>query len=115
MMVAEGRDNLPFFKRVMPMDGEILENAVKLSIVLGFIGGVFSFFILRPLNSTITDLHKAVNELRNDLRACEERRHMMEIKLTEIDQRARSAHHRIDEITHVLRYGGGSDEGLEHR
>lgn len=80
------------------MDGEMLENAVRLSIIFGFVGSVFTFVILRPLNSTITDLHKAVKELRDDLKACEERRHMMEIKLAEIDQRARSAHHRLDEL-----------------
>lgn len=80
------------------MEGEILGNAVNLSIVLGFIGGVFSYFVLRPLSNAISELRVMVQELRKDLRDCEERRHMMELRVAEIDQRARSAHHRIDDL-----------------
>jgi hypothetical protein len=91
------------------MDGEMLEQAVKLSIVLGFIGSVITFVFLRPFNGMITDLHKAINELRADIKACEERRHLMEIKIAEIDQRARAAHHRIDRLE------GRTHDELEHR
>jgi hypothetical protein len=80
------------------MDGEMLESAVKLSVVLGFIGGVFSYVVLRPLNSTMTELRVAVQELRKDLKDSEERRHKIEIKLAEVDQRAKVAHSRIDEL-----------------
>lgn len=113
------------------MDGEMLESAVKLSVVLGFAGGVFSFVILKPLNSTMTELRVAIQELRKDLKDCEERRHMMEIKLAEIDQRARVAHSRIDELVKFcqrnhehgevflkrtrLHDRSDGDEGVEHR
>lgn len=77
---------------------EILNNVATASIVLGFGGGVFSYFILRPLNNAIVELRVAVRELRSDLRTAEERRQQLEIKVAEIDQRAKAAHNRLDEI-----------------
>ena len=77
---------------------EILNSVASASIVLGFCGGAFSFFILRPLNNSIVELRVAVKELRSDLRAGEERRQQLEIKIAEIDQRAKAAHNRLDEI-----------------
>lgn len=68
------------------------------SVVLGFCGGVFSYFILRPLNNAIVELRVAVRELRSDLRTAEERRQQLEIKVAEIDQRAKAAHNRLNEI-----------------
>lgn len=75
-----------------------LNNAATASIVLGFCGGVFSYFILRPLNNAIVELRAAVKELRSELRLGEERRHNLELKIAEIDQRAKAAHNRLDEI-----------------
>lgn len=68
------------------------------TVVLGFVGGVFSWIILRPLNAAIENLNKAVRELRMELLTAEGRRHDLELKVAEIDQRARSAHHRIDRL-----------------
>lgn len=75
-----------------------LNNAATATIVLGFCGGVFSYFILRPLNNSIVELRAAVKELRSELRTGEERRHNLEIKIAEVDQRAKAAHNRLDEI-----------------
>jgi F0F1-type ATP synthase membrane subunit b/b' len=75
-----------------------LNNAATATIVLGFCGGVFSYFILRPLNNAIVELRVAVRELRSDLRTAEERRQQLEIKVAEIDQRAKAAHNRLDEM-----------------
>lgn len=77
---------------------DVLNNVATASIVLGFCGGVFSYFILRPLNNAIVELRVAVKELRSDLRTAEERRQQLEIKVAEIDQRAKAAHNRLDEI-----------------
>jgi F0F1-type ATP synthase membrane subunit b/b' len=77
---------------------DVLNNVATASIVLGFCGGVFSYFILRPLNNAIVELRVAVRELRSDLRTAEERRQQLEIKVAEIDQRAKAAHNRLDEM-----------------
>lgn len=80
----------------MPMD--ILNSVAAATVVMGFVGGMFSFFILRPLNNAIVELRLTMKEIRTEIRVSEERRQNLEIKLTEVDQRARSAHHRIDEL-----------------
>lgn len=77
---------------------ELINSAVTICALLGFIGGVVAY-VLRPLNTAIVELQVTVKELRTELRGAEERRHDLEIKVAEIDQRARSAHHRIDELT----------------
>ena len=80
----------------------ILETGEQLVVILGFFGAVFSFAILRPLNNAIVKLELMISELRDDMRHNEERRHEMEIKIAEIDQRSRSAHHRMDDFQETL-------------
>jgi F0F1-type ATP synthase membrane subunit b/b' len=73
-----------------------LKELAPLTGVLVVIWGIFSYVILKPLNSAIESLHEAVKELRQEIRLGEERRHEMELKLADVEARARSAHHRID-------------------
>ncbi len=77
---------------------EIMQNLASLTVVLVFLGSVFSYFILRPLYSAINELRTTIRELREDIKHNEERRHAMEIKLAEVDQSTRSAHHRLDTL-----------------
>lgn len=77
---------------------EIIQNLASLTVVLVFLGSVFSYFILRPLYSAINELRTTIRELREDIKHNEERRHAMEIKLAEVDQSTRSAHHRLDTL-----------------
>lgn len=88
---------------------EWIHTAASLSVIFGFIAGVFSYVILKPLNKAIANLDTAINELRMDLLTAEDRRHELEVKVAEIDQRARSAHHRIDKLE-----GRVCDEKLGH-
>jgi len=85
------------------MDVNILANW---TVVLGFIAGGFYYLILRPLSRAIANLDTAIGELRMDLLTAENRRHELEVRVAEIDQRARSAHHRIDRLE-------GRDNGHE--
>jgi prefoldin subunit 5 len=75
-----------------------IKDIASLTGVLVVIWGVFRYAIINPLNVAIESLSEAVKELRKEIKAGEERRHELEVKLTEIDQRARSAHHRIDDL-----------------
>ena len=88
---------------------EWIHTAASVTVVLGFMAGVFSYVILKPLNKAIANLDKAIGELRMDLLTAEDRRHELEVKVAEIDQRARSAHHRIDRLE-----GRVCDEKLGH-
>ena len=86
---------------------EIMQYAASLSVVLGFIGAVFSYVVLRPLNVSISNLNEAVVKLREQVMTAEYRWHDLEVKVAEIDQRARSAHHRIDGLEGRKRHETG--------
>ena len=72
------------------------------TVILGFMGGTFHFFVLRPLNRAIFNLDKAIGELRMDLLTAEDRRHEMEKELIRIDNKCDRAHERVDEVERWL-------------
>lgn len=80
---------------------DALEAGGQLALILGFLGAIFSFAVLRPLNNAIVKLEAMIDELRLEIRHSEEQRHRLEIKVAEIDQRARSAHHRLDDLVDI--------------
>lgn len=59
-------------------------------------GGVFYKTCLQPLNNAIEKLNRILDAHARTLTD-------IQIEMTEVDQRARSAHHRIDEIVDELR------------
>ena len=77
---------------------EVFKDLAPATVVLTFLGAVFSYFILRPLYSAISELRTTIRELREEVRKNEERRHELAIKVAEIDQSSKSAHHRIDTL-----------------
>jgi prefoldin subunit 5 len=77
---------------------DLLKDFAPLTGALVVIWGVFRYVILNPLNSAIESLSEAIKELRQEIKNGEERRHEMELRITEIDARAKSAHHRLDSL-----------------
>lgn len=77
---------------------EVFNDLAPATVVLTFFGAVFSYFVLRPLYTAINELRTTIRELREEVRRNEERRHELEIKLAEVDQSSKSAHHRIDTL-----------------
>ena len=77
---------------------DTIQFLASLSVVLVFLGSVFSYFVLRPLYSAISELRITIRELRDEIKEHEARRHTMEIRLAEVDQSTRSAHHRLDTL-----------------
>ena len=78
-----------------------LEALEHIAVIFGLLGGLFSFAVLRPLNNAIVKLEQMIEELRADMRRNEERWHTMSVKIAEVDQRARSAHHRLDDLVDI--------------
>lgn len=83
--------------------GDLLNNAASGTVIVLFLAAVFSYVVLKPLNKSIDSLEKAIKGLSDEMKAGEERRHAMEIRLAEIDQSTRSAHHRLDD--HINKEG----------
>ena len=91
---------------------EWLEQAAQLTIVLTFLGGLFSYFIMRPLNDTLKDLRVAIGKLSDIQNLQNERLNRLENALDRLEREVVTAHARIDKFLHE---GGGTHERMEHR
>ncbi|WP_196592412.1 hypothetical protein [Pectinatus frisingensis] len=74
---------------------EWLSVMVQSTIVMTFIGGIFSYFILKPLNVSIQKLDRSVEKLG-------EKSQMMDLRLVKVEESTKSAHHRIDHLEESL-------------
>ena len=81
------------------MNWEVMGQIVA---VASGISAAFHFAVLRPLDIAIKRIEKMLDKMDERFEREEAARHDVEIKVAEIDQRARSAHARIDELTKIL-------------
>lgn len=81
------------------MNMEMLGQIVGVASVLA---AAFHFAVLRPLDNTISRIEKMLDKFEERADKEEAARHKIEVQIAEIDQRARSAHARIDELTNIL-------------
>lgn len=79
-----------------------MEVLAQILAVASAMGAAFHFAVLRPLDNSISRIEKMLDKFEERANREETARHEMEIKLAEVDQRARSAHARLDEITKIL-------------
>ena len=77
-----------------------LEQAAQLTIVLGFLGTLFAFSVLRPLNESIKELRTAIDGLRDDFKRNNERLNRLEGAVAKLEQAVVTAHARIDKFLH---------------
>jgi septal ring factor EnvC (AmiA/AmiB activator) len=86
---------------------EILNMIAQSVAIAGFLTGAFSYIVLTPLNKSIEGLRTIVQELKDELRYSEQRRHELQERVAKVEASAASAHHRIDRIDNLL---GGAHE-----
>lgn len=79
---------------------EWLEQAAQLTVVLTFLGGLFAFVVLRPLNETLKDLRIAIDKLSAIQNAQNERLNRLEGAVERIEKAVVTAHARIDKYLH---------------
>lgn len=80
----------------------------KVVAILGFGGAIFSYVVIRPLNAAILRLQESIDKLSDELKSHGSKLHSLEIRITEVDNRAKSNSHRIDKIETYLTKGGAS-------
>lgn len=92
---------------------EYLEPAVQITIIVSFVAAAFSFAVLQPRNEINRQLKESIDRLTRQIDKFEERQREMEIRIaeriTEVDQRSKSAHHRLDIIDERLNIQRGDD------
>ena len=72
------------------------------SFLFGIVGFVFKIWIINPLSTAIENLQKTVDALAKTINREQERTTDLKIKYSEIDEMAKSAHNRIDEVCERL-------------
>lgn len=77
------------------------ETMGQIVAVASALGSVFHFAVLRPLNETIIGLKEVAKELKKELQDIRAEHQAMAIEMAKIDQRAKAAHARIDELMSV--------------
>lgn len=90
-----------------------LEQAAQLTIVLTFLGGLFSYFIIRPLNETLKDLRVAIGKLSDMQHMQNERLNRLEGAIERVEKAVVTAHARIDTFMHNR--GGETHDFLGRR
>lgn len=65
---------------------------------MGVCGTIFYYAVLRPLENAIEELRGLIGDMRRDLQADEEKRHLLDVRLAKVESSAASAHHRIDTL-----------------
>ena len=79
-----------------------MEMLAQIIAVASAFSAAFHFSVLRPLDNSISRIEKMLDKFEDRANREEQARHEVEIRLAEVDQRARSAHARLDEITKIL-------------
>ena len=79
-----------------------MEMFAQIVAVASGFAAAFHFSVLRPLDNSISRIEKMLDKFEDRANREEQARHEVEIRLAEVDQRARSAHARLDEITKIL-------------
>lgn len=87
---------------------EWLEQAAQLTIVLTFLGGLFSYFVLHPLKNTLDELRIAIDKLGDSQKAQNERLNRLEGAIERVEKAVVTAHARIDKFLHE----GGESHGF---
>lgn len=83
---------------------DILGTVAQSVAIAGFFAGAFSYIVLKPLNQSIDGLRTIVQELKDELRYSESRRHELQERVAKVEASAASAHRRIDRLDKL---GGG--------
>lgn len=77
---------------------EIINTVAQSVAIAGFFTGAFSYIVLKPLNQSIDGLRTIVQELKDELRYSESRRHELQERVAKVEASVASAHHRINRL-----------------
>lgn len=86
---------------------EIINMVAQSVVIAGFLTGAFSYIVLTPLNKSIEGLRTIVQELKDELRYSEQRRHELQERVAKVEASTASAHHRLDRLDNLV---GGAHE-----
>lgn len=93
---------------------EYLEAAAQITVLASFLAAAFSYAVLQPRNAETRRLKEAIDRLSAKLDRIDERLRAHEIgiteRITEVEQRVKSAQHRLDTVEKRLGIQRGDGE-----
>lgn len=67
--------------------------------ILSLCGVIFNYAVIKPLSASIRELRELIKSTREYIRGVEEKRQNMAERLAKVEESAKSAHHRLDDLT----------------
>ena len=89
---------------------DILSTISQSVCIAGFFAGAFSYIVLKPLHQSIEGLRTIVQELKDELRYSESRRHELQERVAKIEVSTATALRRIDQLSNSLHYDIGAHQ-----
>lgn len=83
---------------------EWLEVIGPVTALLGVLGAIFNYSVIRPLSEAINNLNDAIEKMQTQLHEVDAKRQEMAERLAKVETSAKSAHHRIDTLENHARF-----------
>lgn len=77
---------------------DMLTLTVQITVIMSFVDGVISYIFLTPLNKSITELRRLIQNTQ-------EQQRLIDLRLARNEESTKSAHHRIDGIEDIMHHG----------
>lgn len=77
----------------------LVQMAGVIVAILSLCGVIFNYAVIKPLSASIRELRELIESTREYIRGVEEKRQNMAERLAKVEESAKSAHHRLDDLT----------------
>lgn len=77
---------------------DTLTVTIQITVIASFVGSVFSYIFLKPINTSIQELTKTLQKMQLS-------QHEMDSRLVRTEESTKSAHHRIDGLEDTMHHG----------
>ena len=81
---------------MIPLNDNVLNIIVQVTVIGGAIWSIISYVILKPLNTSIMRLEKSLDIMTVKIEEGNNRSHNLELKVAAVERDVKSAHKRLD-------------------
>ena len=89
---------------------EMLTNGAEAVVILSFFFGIFRYVVLKPLNVSIEELRRCIDDMRSNIKTEHERREELYNRLMLCEHDVKAANKRLDSLGTKPEYVLGGDD-----